>query len=352
MQFKCNSSADELDYYQTVGLSNLDILTPSSFIELIIGTIGLVNNCILLIVAYRIGWFRHYQFYFVLNQSIVDLLTALGMIAMAARTLAMKYSQTSDIVRLFDCLLIFMPLEILYYCSKRSALTVAIDRFLSIMFPLKWMRLEAKYRYSLIAISWIWAIAQEMGYLFFTPHDVCVTVCFCCQNFSVSVAWDTLVRVCDGTIGILTIVLYLLTPAMAKNMCRRVVSQQKHTVVYCTTMERQERQMAKRVRAVSYVTLITYFCTMSASFLTMEILAVYHYATASDTLLLIMSLAMAWMLVNTVPSLYLYAWKDMAFRNMLKSMAREFIAFFGLQRSYGSENRTEEQTNVKEYERY
>lgn len=331
--------------------TNVRSCTPSLFFiaVAIVTFFGIVHNALLLTVAYRIKWFRYSQFFLIIFQSIVDLLMSIAWTINSARILS---STNGQMISAFNCVLTNLAPNILFTLSQRCALAVAFDRLLSLLFPFRWMRLTDSYRFALIAVGVFGATLQETCWLYFASagKDTCTVPESQCYrlpqgglkkgdnlNFSFFIG-----RISDLTSSILIVCFYIVLPCLSATLCKRVICGQENVQVYCNNMEQQQRRILVRVRLMSLATVGTYMCTTCIGLIFLDCLV----SSNSDLYTIFMALS----LLNTVPPLYLFAWKDEAFRCELKQILGLIFSFCGL--SVKKEDKQHEQNDAIEVNKF
>lgn len=295
----------------------------------IVGLLGIVHNALLLTVAYRIKWFQYSQFFLIINQSMVDLLASIAWTVEAVRILLSTSQQT---ITVLNCILINLPANILFTLSQRCALTVAFDRLFSLLFPFRWMRLSDFYRFFLIALAVIWATAQESCWLFVAgvSNETCFVPESQCYRLPEGgmgqgdgfVASFVFGLTSDFGASALIILFYIIIPCLSATLCKRVICGQENVQVYCSNMEQQQRRILVRVRLMSFATVGSYLCTMC--------IGLFFTDSVIPNSSVLFTIFMALSLLNTVPPLYLFAWKDEAFRCELKQILKRIFCFCGL----------------------
>lgn len=325
-----------------------------------VGWTGIIHGCVLLAIAYRLKWFSLIQFSLIMNQGIVDLMTSAVWAISATRMLIVtpfpcdltKGAASREV--LLDCQLIHFAGNVLLTLSQRSAFAVAFDRAYSMLFPIRWVKSKAPYRYSLIIVAWMWSVVQESVWLvavdssfssldclnhYGARNDSCNTIESirtiesCCINTEVQClrhpttlpksvdAWlITLTYASDIFAFALTILFYTVIPALAADFCKRVKCGNPNVEVYWSGMEAEQQRMLVRVQLVTFATLINYFVTLGLGTFWTDILLNDEFGVS-----LMQTIGVALILMNTVLSVYLFAWKDPPFRRELKKLLKGIL---------------------------
>lgn len=329
--------------YQSKGLP----ASPTLIAVAIVGVLGIIHNSFLLVIAYRIQWFRYSQFFLIIFQSLVDLLTSIAWTLEALRilsTLSTFLPTSSQTITVLNCILINLPANILFTLSQRCVLTVAFDRLFSLLFPFRWMRLTACYRFALIASAVIWATGQEsfMLYVAGIGNETCFIEESQCyrlpqggsQENDAFMSAFVFGRASDFGASALIILFYIVIPCLSATICKRVICGQEKVQVYCSNLEKQQRLILVRVRLMSLTTVGTYMCTMCIG------LVFVDYLVSSYSMLFTIFMAIS--LLNTVPPLYLFAWKDEAFRLQLKQILRQIFGFCVVKKNDTKQDQSED----------
>lgn len=308
----------------------LSNVTPGTIATLILCIIGFCHNIILLVVAHRIKWFQHCQYFLIVNQTVVDLFTSFIFGFSAIRTLSYSLTQTPDIMTVGNCNLIYLAANILFTCTQRCALIVAFDRLYSVLFPFSWLRRSEYYRYGLISFAWIMAIWPEIAWLFSVSlgFDYAgdqynlygVPICMPRCEANIVTGAEILFQIenaFDNAFSILIIVFYIIIPTLSATVCKRVACGQEHVTVYWSGMEQHQRALLNRVKVMSFATVFIYLCTEFTGTFMMDYLP--NLFKGGDKYF-IYPIATAVSMMNTVPSLYVFAWKDDNVRRELKKI--------------------------------
>lgn len=268
---------------------------------ILIASVGVVHNGIFITVARRLEWFKSYQFYLICNQIIADLTT--GLICVNSCILTMIHNILDiDLCKFINRSSVFwfilaLPFRCALNCSQKSAVIVGFDRLFLIGYPHKWIKLTARYRFALIAVAWVWAIAEE----------ALPIACF----LEPTERWDA----CRDTINdfykyswlvnsLVLMIVYTVLASASSTFCERAVYGNKALHVFGSRLDQVQRDIFTRVRLLALLNVGSHMLMILALFL----------------IWFDLSEAMCVALCYTILPIYIFAWRDEKVRDELKKI--------------------------------
>lgn len=277
----------------------------------IISVHGVVNNCILLAIVFKLRWHRCIHYTFLINQILVDLCTATTNATVSTVLLIHHMTGTSTRITQLQCVSLYIPQSIFITYGQRSSLMIAIDRLINVLYPHMWLRLGIRYRASMICAALIWVLIQELGWLVFAEPTVSIDVCYAYASYP-DCWWSKVVTIGDTTASCLIIVAYVILPPLSGTIFRKL-NTRRHFQVALADMEHKQRLTVKRVRKLSFLTILSFIVTTFIGFAVCDITEVY---VQNEMLLLFVQICGdSLSTVNTVLPLYLFAWRMNVFRS-------------------------------------
>lgn len=310
MEIACEDASNE-----TIRASALELLSRTHYgcwVLLPVGLVGVINNTLLLLVAHRLQWLYQPQYALIVAQTCVDMLLSVLMIAQSLYPLSFYYTGTPNILTQAGCVGWYIPFQIAQDADQRTSLMVAIDRLINAIVPFQWAALGWSYRLIMLGIAWSWALVEELTWLAFT-EDVCVKICI--TDSYPSSGWDTFVMVSDTLSSAIIIFSYLILPPLSGSVLKRLNC--SHLVVAIDHMEQREREIVRRVRRLSVLTIVSYVCTTFVGFTLCDIMEMqgnqldeYQKAFLEPFIGVLCS-------SSAVIPLFLFAWREPSVREQL-----------------------------------
>lgn len=244
MEFYCEDASNE-----TIRKEALNLLYqsfPGYWVIFFVGVVGLFNNVILLIVAYRLGWFHEPQYALIIGQTCHDAILALMIIIQSVFQITYYFSNAPELFRQLWFLILCIPVEIFQDLDQITSMMIALDRVFSALAPNQWASLGYTYRLIMLALAWTWAILEDLPWFFFVK-DVCVKVC---SLSSYPDSWYSEVKLSlDTVVSFVIVGSYLILPTLSKGYIRRLTC--SYLVIAIDDMERRQQVIIERVRMLS-----------------------------------------------------------------------------------------------------
>lgn len=314
VEFPCDDSSNTT--YQSAAMEMLLNLQTGSWLLFVISLIGVINNLILLTIAYRLQWFRQPHYVLILHQSFIDMLNAILMTIEGIYPLIYYYTGTPNILSQAVCTGLYVPFQIAQDLGQRTSLMVAIDRLVNAIVPFRWAALGYRYRLVMLGIAWTWSIIEETTYLAFVK-DVCLTVCY--SEFSYpSSWWDWVATASDTFASAAIIIAYIALPPLSGKVLSRLNC--STLVVAIDNMEQRQQEMVRRVRRLSVLTIISYVCTTFVSFTWCDITQSVGKSMTLYQMAFMYPFAAVMSALNTVLPLFLFIWREPSVRQQLSQL--------------------------------
>lgn len=282
----------------------------------IFGTIGLVNNILVLIIFHRLKWFREKKMILFWNLAIVDLLTCLVAVTEYSVFLSKVYSRDADIQKQKTCVETMLSMYSFCTTSSTFALAIAIDRLVSKWWPYHWIRCEKQFRWTAVICVWIWGFGHEIGFIVSTPSDTCVLVCLGTASFAQS-SWNTFVTIVNNIMSGLILIIYVVLPclvSMRLQMCFTQITTSGVILNY-DKLQRQQHEFIQRLRIMSALFVSCYLVSTTPAYATCDVILLFY--DPSDEMTIIFSFVCnICLLLNSVFPVYLWLF-DTAFRKEL-----------------------------------
>lgn len=314
MDIPCNNSTDPVLLSESWHL--LSLLVPGCTAEFAVATIGIVNSIIVLIVSYRLDWFFQPYYTFLVNQAFLDLLSSLASFSESSFALVHYFLLTPPVMTEMQCLAIFAPINMFGSWSGKATLLVAIDRISTVMWPHRWLRSGMRHRIILMTVIFVWACILELTWLALIDSSMCVKLCFNYFIYPADYWWTDVVTANDVIQCVSIIVIYITLPFFSSTIFDRLNC--SFLTVAIENLEEMQQDIIKRVRRLSLIVGVSYFCTTFIAFIIQDILpALPAYTNLNDPMVTVAPYTAAIATLNNVITLYLLTWKEKSFRGQI-----------------------------------
>lgn len=258
LQINCYLFESNLSYYYSLHVGLIKY-SPIFWLTSIISFIGLFNNMVILIIFYRLKWFKNDQMLFFINGTIVDFVECLAnffvnIYFVISLLWPLKYGISSQLT----CVALTVLIKIPSACVGRFCFVIAFDRLLAQWYPAKWYQMGKLYHWTVVSIVWLWAIVQEGGWLFFIKNEQCVVACLGYSSYPKVPTWTLFSTIGDMSMAISTIIIYIFIPILTWltfNSCVNSMIERNNSVFFC-------RQILNRIRLISLIMIPCFLCTI------------------------------------------------------------------------------------------
>lgn len=317
--YELNSTALE-NSFQT--LSDVSIYF---WVMCFLGVIGLLNNCLVLRVFYKLKWFYEKQMILFINLAIIDLLACAAAIVLYSIYTYNVIRNKSGIESQLTCVETLCVFYGLCNASSTFALTIAIDRLMSKWWPYQWTRYETKFRLVAVILSWTWAAGHEMVFLITASKDQCIFVCLSSSDYPRN-WWQTFVTVINNSMVGVIIIIYAIIPCVVAfrfKSCFKKIENSNLIILNCNSVKTQRDEFIKRLSLISSIYIACYLISIVPGYIMCDIMLQFFSLPYNITVLFSLICDFCIFFNSFLP---LYIWLfDPSFRCECSSLISKFV---------------------------
>lgn len=178
-----------------------------------LGVTGVINNCVVIFIFYRLKWFKERKTILFLNLAVIDMLECIVVVTIFADYIFNINKGIAKFKTQQSCVEILCFFYGPATMSVASDFGIAIDRLMSKWCPYRWCKYEIKFRTVIIIISWIKGVTYIVVYPMTAASDICKTLCLSAVDLPHNGYKTTDSVINDSTAGIV-VTIYAIIPSL------------------------------------------------------------------------------------------------------------------------------------------